>query len=102
MSSRPEQEEPIEEIEEGEIMSEEEEFEDEDEDEEILLSDDEYEINDDDDEDNMDIAGLMTSLLATPDGDTVCSAIVNLCFQLETQNKILIKMLSRMHPQKSA
>ena len=100
MSSRPEQEEPIEEIEEGEIMSEEEEFEGED--EEILLSDDEYEINDDDDEDNMDIAGLMTSLLATPDGDTVCSAIVNLCFQLETQNKILIKMLSRMHPQKSA
>ena len=65
----------------------------------ILLSDDEYEINDDDDEDNMDIAGLMTSLLATPDGDTVCSALVNLCFQLETQNKILIKMLSRMHPQ---
>ena len=100
MSSRPEQEEPIDEIEEGEIMSEEEEFEDED--GEIILSDDEYEINDDDDEDNMDIAGLMTSLLATPDGDTVCSAIVNLCFQLETQNKILIKMLSRMHPQKSA
>jgi hypothetical protein len=95
MSSRPEQEEPIEEIEEGEIMSEEE-------DEDVLLSDDEYEINDDDDEDNMDLAGLMTSLLATPDGDTVCSALVNLCFQLETQNKILIKMLSRMHPQKSA
>ena len=82
------------------MSEEEEEFEDED--EEILLSDDEYEINDDGDEDNMDIAGLMTSLLATPDGDTVCSAIVNLCFQLETQNKILIKMLSRMHPQKSA
>ena len=100
MSSRPEQEEPIEETEEGEIMSEEGEFEDDD--EEIILSDDEYEINDDDDEDNMDIAGLMTSLLATPDGDTVCSALVNLCFQLETQNKILIKMLSRMHPQKSA
>ena len=100
MSSRPEQEEPIEETEEGEIMSEEGEFEDDD--EEIILSDDEYEINDDDDEDNMDIAGLMTSLLATPDGDTVCSAIVNLCFQLETQNKILIKMLSRMHPPKSA
>jgi hypothetical protein len=98
MSSRPEQEEPIEEIEEGEIMSEEEDIDD----EEIILSDDEYEINDDDDEDNMDIAGLMTSLLATPDGDTVCSAIVNLCFQLETQNKILIKMLSRMHPPKSA
>ena len=99
MSSRPEQEEPIEEIEEGEIMSEEEEFED----EEITLTDDEYEINDDDDdEDNMDLAGLMTSLLATPDVDTVCSALVNLCYQLETQNKILIKMLARMHPPKSA
>lgn len=96
MSSRPEQEEPIEETEEGEIVTDEE-------DEDVLLSDDEYEINDDDDdEDNMDLAGLMTSLLATPDGDTVCSALVNLCFQLETQNKILIKMLSRMHPQKSA
>ena len=72
------------------------------EDEEILLSDgDEYEMNEDD-EDEMDIAGLMTSLLATPDGDTICSAMVNLCFQLETQNKILIKMLSKMQPPKSA
>jgi len=94
MSSRPEEEEPIEEIEEGEIVT--------DEDEEIILTDDEYDINDDEDEDNMDIAGLMTSLLATPDGDTVCSALVNLCYQLETQNKILIKMLARMHPPKSA
>lgn len=100
MSSRPEQEEPIEEIEEieeGEI------FTDEEEDEEIVLTDDDYDINgDDDEEDNMDIAGLMTSLFATPDGDTICSTLVNLCFQLETQNKILIKMLSRMHPPKSA
>tara|TARA_R110002153_G_scaffold239269_1_gene393739 strand:- start:493 stop:768 length:276 start_codon:yes stop_codon:yes gene_type:complete len=91
MSSHPEEES---EIEEGEIVS--------DEDEEILLSDgDEYEMNEDD-EDEMDIAGLMTSLLATPDGDTICSAMVNLCFQLETQNKILIKMLSKMQPPKSA
>lgn len=98
MSSRPEEEEPIEEIEEieeGEIVSE----------EEIDLTDedeDDYEINEDDDEDNMDLAGLMTSLLATPDGDTICSALVNLCYQLETQNKILIKMLSKIQPPKSA
>jgi hypothetical protein len=98
MSSRPEQEEPIEDIEEGEIVTDE----DEDEDEEIVLTEDEYDINDDDDEDNMDLAGLMTSLLATPDGDTICSALVNLCFQLETQNKILIKMLARMQSPKSA
>lgn len=94
MSSRPEEEEPIEEIEEGEIVT--------DEEEEIVLTDDEYDINDDEDDDSMDIAGLMTSLLATPDGDTVCSALVNLCYQLETQNKILIKMLARMQPPKSA
>jgi hypothetical protein len=96
MSSRPEEEEPIEEIEEGEIVSEEE--------EEIDLTDedDDFEINEDEDEDNMDLAGLMTSLLATPDGDTICSALVNLCYQLETQNKILIKMLSKMQPPKSA
>jgi hypothetical protein len=96
MSSRPEEEEPIEEIEEGEIVSEEEiDLTDEDE-------DDDFEINEDEDEDNMDLAGLMTSLLATPDGDTICSALVNLCYQLETQNKILIKMLSKIQPPKSA
>ena len=97
MSSRPEEEEPIEEIEEGEIVSEEE-------GDEIEMTDeDEFEINEDDDDDeSMDIAGLMTSLLATPDGDTICSALVNLCFQLETQNKILIKMLARMQSPKSA
>jgi|TARA_R110002153_G_scaffold20800_2_gene70248 hypothetical protein len=95
MSSRPEEEEPIEEFEEGEIVSEEE--------EDIeLTDDDDFEINEDEDEDNMDLAGLMTSLLATPDGDTVCSALVNICYQLETQNKILIKMLSKIQPPKSA
>lgn len=85
---------PEEEIEEGEIVTEDE--------MEDLLTDDEFDINDEDDEDEMDLAGLMTSLLATPDGDTICSAMVNLCFQLETQNKILIKMLSKIQPPKSA
>jgi len=91
MSTHPEEES---ELEEGEIVSE----------EEIVMTDeDDYDINDDDDDDdNMDIGGLMTSLLATPDGDTVCSALVNLCYQLETQNKILIKMLSKMQTPKSA
>ena len=93
MSSRPEDEESVEEVEEGEIVSEEEEGEelefDEDEDVDFFEEEDE----------GMDLAGLMSSLLATPDGDTVCSALVNLCYQLETQNKILIKMLAKMqHP----
>ena len=92
MSSRPEDEESVDEFEEGEIVSEEEEEED-------------LEFDEDEDffqEEEMDLAGLMTSLLATPDGDTVCSALVNLCYQLETQNKILIKMLAKMQPPKSA
>jgi len=97
MSSRPEDEEPVDEVdevEEGEIVSEEEE-------EDIEFDEDEEFFQEDEDE-GMDLVGLMSSLLATPDGDTVCSALVNLCYQLETQNKILIKMLAKMQPPKSA
>jgi hypothetical protein len=94
MSSRPEDEEPVEEVEEGEIVSEEEE-------EELEFDeDDDGDFFQEEDEEGMDLAGLMSSLLATPDGDTVCSALVNLCYQLETQNKILIKMLAKMQPPK--
>jgi hypothetical protein len=80
MSTQPEEIED--EIEEGEIVSE----------DEISEMDDEEE----DFGDSVDIAELMTSLLATDDGDTVCSALVNIANQLQTQNKILIKMLSQM------
>lgn len=93
MSSRPEDEESVDEVEDGEIVSEE---------EEVEFDEDEDFYQEEDDEESMDLAGLMTSLLATPDGDTVCSALVNLCYQLETQNKILIKMLAKMQPPKSA
>ena len=93
MSSRPEEEEPVDEVEEGEIVTE-------DDEEEIEIDDEEDFFPEDDEDEGMDIAGLMTSLLATPDGDTVCSALVNLCYQLETQNKILIKMLAKMQSQK--
>ena len=97
MSSRPEEEDSVDEIEEGEIVSDEEEV--------IYTSDieeDEGDFFEEDEDEGMDLAGLMSSLLATPDGDTVCSALVNLCYQLETQNKILIKMLAKMQPPKSA
>ena len=94
MSSRPEDEESLDEIEEGEIVSDE---------EEMLMSEGEDEdFFQEDEDEGMDIAGLMTSLLATPDGDTICSALVNLCYQLETQNKILIKMLAKIQSSKSA
>jgi hypothetical protein len=44
----------------------------------------------------MDMGGLLSSVLATEEGDTVCSALVNISRQMEVQNKILIKMLSQM------
>jgi hypothetical protein len=67
-----------------------------------IISDDDQEISETEDEDfaeneGIDIAELMTSLMATEDGDTVCSALVNIANQLQTQNKILIKMLSKMN-----
>ena len=94
MSSRPEDEEPVDEIEEGEIIP--------DEEEDIEFDEEEEDFFQEEEDEGMDLAGLMSSLLATPDGDTVCSALVNLCYQLETQNKILIKMLAKIQPPKSA
>jgi hypothetical protein len=44
----------------------------------------------------MDMGGLITSMLSTEDGETVCSALVNIGNQIEMQNKILVKMLSQM------
>lgn len=38
----------------------------------------------------------LVDILTTPDGDTVCSALVALVQQIQTQNKILIKMLGKM------
>jgi phage gp29-like protein len=43
-----------------------------------------------------DMAELMASLLATPEGDTVCSALVQIANQIQTQNKILIKVLAQL------
>jgi ATP-dependent RNA circularization protein (DNA/RNA ligase family) len=80
--------EPIEEIEEIE-------------DEESIVDDLDLDLEmpDDDDDDEeymMDMGGLLSSVLVTEDGDTVCSALVNISRQMEVQNKILIKMLSQM------
>lgn len=82
MSKQPEEIEN--EIEEGEIVTDEEE-------EELDMTDEEVE-----DDTTLDIADLLTSLMATPDGDTVCSALVAIGQQLQTQNKILIKILSEL------
>ena len=79
--------EPIEEIEEIE-------------DEESIVDDLDLDLempdDDDDEEYMMDMGGLLSSVLATEEGDTICSALVNISRQMEVQNKILIKMLSQM------
>ena len=65
----------------------------------LELSDDDEDMEmfeEDDEEYMMDMGGLLSSVLATEDGDTVCSALVNISRQMEIQNKILIKMLSHM------
>ena len=84
MSKQPDENES--EIEEGEIVSEEE------------IEETEEEVDDDlmFEDDGVDLPTLMTSLLATEDGDTVCSALVGISQQLQMQNKILIKILSEL------
>ena len=72
--------------------------------EEISMTEDEVdeldEMGDEDDEmfedDGVDVATLMTSLMATQDGDTVCSALVEISNQMQVQNKILIKILAKL------
>tara|TARA_R110002074_G_scaffold80159_2_gene180415 strand:+ start:516 stop:779 length:264 start_codon:yes stop_codon:yes gene_type:complete len=85
MSIRPED------IEEGEIIPQ-----DEVEDLEMSTDDELMEIEDDDEDDEVDLVSLMTSLLATEDGETICTALVTIGQQIQTQNKILIKILSEI------
>ena len=58
-------------------------------------------VTDDDDEledfqEDLDVPTLMTSLLATEEGETVCTALVGISQQLQIQNKILIKILAQL------
>ena len=48
----------------------------------------------DDEDDYITLESLLGSTLMTSEGDTVCTALVNLGRQLEIQNKIMVKMLS--------
>jgi len=72
-----------------------------DEEEEILNSGDE---TDEEDMDFMDMGSLLSSLLTTEDGDNVCTALVKMTMvlqkQMETQNKILVKILSALSSEK--
>ena len=58
------------------------------------------EFDEGDEGDFVDMGSLLTSLLTTEDGDNVCTALVNigaiLNKHMETQNKILLKIMSRL------
>ena len=76
------------EIEEGEIVTD-----DETEDE---LEDELEDFEDEELDDGVDVPTLMTSLLATEEGDTICTALVDIGQQIQVQNKILIKILAQL------
>ena len=61
------------------------------EEEEELFQEDEDEMSMDE-EVGIDLVDVLT----TPEGDTVCSALVSLVQQVQTQNKILIKILGKI------
>ena len=81
------------------------------EEEDVIMSDEDEEIigdeifdedeDEDEDEDFMDIGNVLSALLTTEEGDNVCTALVKLNNtiqkQMETQNKILLKILTAMN-----
>ena len=63
---------------------------------EMYDEDDLDDFLDDDDDTVMKIANIAGSLFASEEGDTVCTALVNISKQLEMQNRIMVKMLAQM------
>jgi hypothetical protein len=88
------------EIEEGEIVEDDDRSIEDDEedfsDDDVDVDDDEEEMVYDDDDEIPDVTDLLGSVLMTPDGDTVCSALCAIAQEMNTQNKILIKILSKL------
>jgi len=69
-----------------------------------IVEDTEDEDSDDEDDDGLapfedpmqELGEMLASVLATPDGDTVCSALVNIGNQIESQNRILIRIVTAL------
>jgi hypothetical protein len=56
--------------------------------------DDEMMMEDDDGEEGVDMVEYLGSLLQTEDGDSLATVVDKVAKQIETQNKILLKILS--------
>jgi hypothetical protein len=63
----------------------------------IDLGEDEDEEADYDEEMGFDLGSALEPFLATEDGQTVATALVTIAKHMEMQNKILVKMLSKMN-----
>ena len=62
-----------------------------------IYSDTDIELDEDFESDSIDRLGnLLSSVLVNEEGETVCSALINISRQLEVQNKIMIKMLAQL------
>ena len=57
--------------------------------------DDDEEEDEDEDEEYTDMADLLQGLLST-DNDNVCTAMLKISSQLETTNKLLVKLISQV------
>lgn len=64
------------------------------EDEDLEMEDGEDEEYDEDM--GFDLGAALEPFLATEDGQTVCTALVTISKHMEMQNKILVKILSKM------
>tara|TARA_B100001540_G_C15704774_1_gene595597 strand:+ start:61 stop:432 length:372 start_codon:yes stop_codon:yes gene_type:complete len=49
-----------------------------------------------DNNDLFELTELLSSVTTTEEGDTICTALVDISRQLEVQNKIMIKLLSEL------
>ena len=77
--------------------------------EEAEEADDEFDMEEDEDEDDVDLSSedmddeedvdlgeILINALETPDGETVCTALLGIKEQMEIQNKILVKILKSL------
>jgi hypothetical protein len=51
---------------------------------------------DDDEQEDVDLGAILVNALETPEGDTVCSALVGIRDQIAIHNKILVKILKSL------
>jgi hypothetical protein len=65
-------------------------------DEEDLEYNEEEDEEEEEDEDFMDMGGMMANFLCTEGGDNIATVLSNIGQKLDTQNKILVKILTQL------